>query len=183
MRLMLAIILSLLTLSACGGMEEFDNRRDIPAHKFQEELSSDPVSSEGNHLTESEKKEKIRALVERSDFLGLFENARSIGKLRLGDANYFIDEAVNEYLDVHGRDRASVIAALQGAGFTFKERLPFNAQSRPIDDPSLDYDEIIAGEMRASTIAVVIWNTYQVSFYLHNGIVVGVMAHAFTDAL
>lgn len=130
-----------------------------------------------------EKKQLIKNLIAKEDFLAIFANANIIGIEKYGEGNFSVTEVVDYYLSSHGRDRETVIKLLEKNNFSVKENISYDSRHYPRNNPSLLYEEMIVGTKRISSFTPFVWRNYVVSFYLVSGDVVGLNAYSVGDAL
>jgi hypothetical protein len=132
-------------------------------------------------LTASEKQSIIQQSITDKDFLRLFQQAPRIGSQENGPGNYMINDAVSSYVSVCCHDKESLIQLLEKNGFTVKSG---KAESFAKDSWNKTvYDEKIYGEKNMITPAIIVGRYYRVHFFLRNGRLVKVIAHAFMDTI
>ena len=123
------------------------------------------VSSPPERLSEAEKTHLAQQLIDRGDFLGLFENADKINDSSAG-GGYFVTTSVQSYFDQHCENLQEVLNVLREAGFS----VTGNIIDRSKSFKEQGYTEVYGAERRASKLpSFYSSRNYSVMLYLKQG--------------
>lgn len=140
-----------------------------------------------NPLTDIQKNIIIQELIEKGDFVGLFERASQIGlKKHIHEGgNYFIETAVSTYIHACCHSKALIVELLEENDFdvSFVKYLRnVSPNNWPHDERGRPYEEVIVGTKKTSSFSPYSRRVYAVEFYFsHEEVKVG-LAHTYGDS-